>query len=156
MKLTDHPSLFPLKYPKQKSPSTEKPLTCSFKKSISKSLNVVSFWSSSMAKSSGKGKLGLRSHYSPNQKLGSQKIFEKLKPQPEVPKNVTIFGSHYRNTRIGQNEHSWSDFISDVCCAVINMNPIRHFALLLPFYFYKLSTCNSSKCWPFSRCIRDG
>ena len=91
-------ALFPSKYPKQKSPSTEKPLSCSFKKSISKSLNVVGFWSSSMAKSSGKGKLGLRSHYSPNQKLGSQKIFEKLKPQPEEPTNVTQFLS--RTTEI--------------------------------------------------------
>ena len=149
MKLTDHPSLFPLKYPKQKSPSTEKPLTCSFKKSISKSLNVVSFWSSSMAKSSGKGKLGLRSHYSPNQKLGSQKIFEKLKPQPEVPKNVTIFGSHYRNTRIGQNEHSWSDFISDVCCAVINMNPNQAFCFAFAILLLQIIDMQQQQMFAF-------
>ena len=39
-----------------------------------------------------------RSHYCPNQKLGSQKIFEKLKPQPEEPTNVTQFLS--RTTEI--------------------------------------------------------
>ena len=34
------------------------------------------------------------SHYSPNQKWGSQNIFEKLKPYPEEPKNVTQFLGH--------------------------------------------------------------
>ena len=39
-----------------------------------------------------------KSHYCLNQKLGSQKFFEKLKPQPEEPKNVTQFLS--RTTEI--------------------------------------------------------
>ena len=39
-----------------------------------------------------------RSRYCPNQKLGGQKIFKKLKPQPEEPTNVTQFLS--RTTEI--------------------------------------------------------
>ena len=39
-----------------------------------------------------------RSHYCPNQKLGRQKIFEKLNLQPEKPKNVRQFLS--RTTEI--------------------------------------------------------
>ena len=39
-----------------------------------------------------------RSHYCPNQKVGSQKISKKVKPQPEEPKNVMQFLS--RTTEI--------------------------------------------------------
>ena len=39
-----------------------------------------------------------RSHYCPNQKVGSQKISKKVKPQPEEPKNVIQFLS--RTTEI--------------------------------------------------------
>ena len=39
-----------------------------------------------------------RSHYCPNQKVGSQKNSKKVKPQPEEPKNVIQFLS--RTTEI--------------------------------------------------------
>ena len=72
----------------------------------------------------------------PKPKIRQPKNFRKVETATgRAEKCDTIFESHYRNTQICQNKHSWSDFISGAYCAVININPNRAFwfafALLL-------------------------
>ena len=86
----------------------------------------------------------------PKPKIRLPKNFRKVETATgRAEKYDTIFESHYRNTQICHNKHNWSDFISGAYCAVININPNRAFWFALPFYFYKLSTCNICKCFPF-------
>ena len=60
----------------------------------------------------------------PKPKIRQPKNFRKVETATgRANKCDTIFESHYRNTQICQNKHSWSDFIYGAYCAVININP---------------------------------
>ena len=92
----------------------------------------------------------------PKPKIRLPKNFRKVETATgRAEKCDTIFESHYRNTQICQNKHSWSDFISGAYCAVININPNRAFWFAFALLLLQIIDMQHLQMFPFSSCIRD-
>ena len=92
----------------------------------------------------------------PKPKIRQPKNFRKVETATgRADKCDTIFESHYRNTQICQNKHSWSDFISGAYCAVININPNRAFWFAFALLLLQIIDMQHLQMFPFSSCIRD-
>ena len=92
----------------------------------------------------------------PKPKIRQPKNFRKVETATgRAEKCDTIFESHYRNTQICQNKHSWSDFISGAYCAVININPNRAFWFAFALLLLQIIDMQHLQMFPFSSCIRD-